>query len=165
MLFVYVCVCLFCFICLCVFVLFVCVCLCLNVCVIVSLFTSCVYVCSCIVFFTQKHTYTQTITYKHTKTHLRHAQKILMTHFAIVYVFYISQRQKVLLQVIHYSFRVPWRPVLVVMMCQQRRAFLFLCKILCHYVSYSYSKTLAYGKKKQFLVKMSLYPPLHVPFP
>ena len=34
-------------------------------------------------------------------------------------------------------------------------SFLFLCQILCHYVSYSYSKTLAYDKKR-FLVKLSL---------
>ena len=33
-------------------------------------------------------------------------------------------------------------------MCQQPWAFLFLCKILSHCVSYSCSKTLAYGKKK-----------------
>ena len=43
-----------------------------------------------------------------------------------------------------------------VVMCQQPWAFLFLCQILSHYVSYSCSKTLAYGKKTRFLVKMSL---------
>ena len=35
-------------------------------------------------------------------------------------------------------------------MCQQPWAFLFLCQILSHYVSYSRSKTLVYGKKPGF---------------
>ena len=35
-------------------------------------------------------------------------------------------------------------------MCQQPGAFLFLCQILSHDVSYSCSKMLAYGKKPVF---------------
>ena len=42
-----------------------------------------------------------------------------------------------------------------VVMCQQPRAFSFLCQISSHYLFYLHSKTLAYGKKR-FLVKMSL---------
>ena len=34
-----------------------------------------------------------------------------------------------------------------VVMWQQPWAFLFLCQILSHYMTYSYSKTLTYGKK------------------
>ena len=49
-----------------------------------------------------------------------------------------------------------WRLLKGVVMCQQPWAFLFLCQILSYFVSYSCSKTLAYGKKTQFLVKMSL---------
>ena len=43
-----------------------------------------------------------------------------------------------------------------VVMCQQQWAFSFQCQIWSHYVSYSCSKTLVYGKKKRFLFKMSL---------
>ena len=39
---------------------------------------------------------------------------------------------------------------------QQLWSLLHLCQILCHCVSYSYSKTLTQGKKTRFLVKMSL---------
>ena len=53
-----------------------------------------------------------------------------------------------------------------VVMCQQLWLFLPLCQILYHHMSYSYSKTLTYGKKLFFvnmcLIHMDTYVPTKI---